>query len=427
MLKKIMLMIVVMLVSGSVTAFADFPEPYRDPNAALRYLMAIGYMPEMTKEEVESLPDVNDEKRFAALASGLRRKLAEAGSFRIEALMKAAAACTVCSFVPDSKYEPQDIVPPYRTLRTFARFINAGAWQAVSAGNHEKGAEMLVSVFRFGADSEKYQPLIGYMVGLAIRNIAVDSMKNFLAGNYKAEAKKIISDYLKALPRPAFNVKESLIWERAYLNKSLDMVSGSTEGVVELLKAVSDEPVSTTASDRPMACVPNQRVLRGAVEMALMDGLKFDGRNASEIIAELVSRKYLKSAPICPDKGEYKLEFIKEDDYQLSCSCGADPEKSVEPGKAETAKPAVNAELEAKANEYLSSGRLAKDVKELHEYYDKAMACDPLEAGLVEKLKAMQADYENRGNLLINAIMPDFSKMYEKQSGLQEAIDSLVK
>ncbi len=426
MFRTTMLIIAVMLLSFSVAAFAEFPEPYRDPNAALRYLMAIGYMPEMSKKEVESLTDVNNAERYAALSGDLRRKLSEAGSFRIKSLMKSAAACSVCSFVPDSKFDPQDIVPPYRTLRTFARFINAGAWGVISAGNHEQGAEMFVSVFRFGADSEKYQPLIGYMLGIGIRYIALDSMKNFLAGDYRAEAKKIITDYLKSLPRPAFNAKEGLIWERAFLLKTLDTLTKSTEGVVELLKSVSDDQDATPGSDKPLPCVPNQRVLMGAVEMAMMDGLKFEnGKKGSEIIAELVEKKYLKAAPVCPDKGEYKIEFIKEDDFKVSCSCGADPEKPVE--KKEEVKPAVNPELEAKAKEYLASGRLEKHVKELYEYFDKVMACDPLESGLVEKLKAMKNDYEGRDNMLIKAIVPDFSKVYEKQFSLQETIDSLIK
>ncbi len=426
MFKITMLIIGVMLLTFSVAAFAEFPEPYRDPNAALRYLMAIGYMPEMAKEEVESLMEVHNAERYAALSGGLRRKLGEAGSFRIKSLLQSAAACSVCSFVPDSKFDPQDIMPPYRTLRNFARFINAGAWGVISAGNHEQGAEMLVSVFRFGADSEKYQPLIGYMLGLGIRNIAMESMKNFLAGDYRAEAKKIITDYLKSLPKPAFNAKNSLVWERAYLVKTLDMLTRSTEGVVELLKVFGDESASAPASNKPMACVPNQRVLMGAIEMALMDGLKFEnGKKGSEIIAELVEKKYLKAGLACPDKGEYKIEFIKEDDYKVSCSCGADPEKPVE--KKEEVKPALNPELEVKAKEYLASGRLEKDVRELYEYFDKVMACDPLESGLVEKLQTMKNDYESRDNMLIKAIVPDFSKVYEKQFKLQETIDGLIR
>jgi len=375
---------------------------------------------------VELITEINSLDGFSALPDSLKRKVAEAASPNIFNQLRAAAACTECTFVPDSKFEPQDLIPPYRALRTFARYINVGAWSAVSAGNHEQGAEMLVSVFRFGADSEKYQPLIGYMFGLGMRNIAMASMKNFLAGDYRAEAKKIITDYLKSLPRPAFNAKDSLVWERTYLIKSLDMLTKSTEGVVELLKSVSDEPVSAPSSDKPMACVPNQRVLMGAIEMALMDGLKFEaGKTGAEIIGELVEKKYLKAAPVCSDKGEYKIDFIKEDDFKVSCSCGADPDKPVE--KKEEVKPAINPELEAKAKEYLSSGRLEKDVKEVHEYYDKVMACDPLESGLVEKLKAMKNDYEGRDNILIKAIVPDFSKIYEKQLSLQEAIDGLIR
>lgn len=424
MFRNIMLVAAVMLLSVSVAVFAEFPEPYRDPNAALRYLLAMGRMPQLAKDEVELLTDINSLDGFSALPDSLKRKVAEASSPNIFNQLQAAAACTECTFVPDSKFEPQDLIPPYRALRTFARYINVGAWSTVSAGNHERGAEMLVSVFRFGADSEKYQPLIGYMFGLGMRNMAIASMKNFLAGDYRAEAKKIITDYLKSLPRPAFNAKDSLVWERIYLVKSLDMLTKSTEGVVELLKSVGDE--EKPAGEQSLSCVPYQRVLMGAVEMALMDGLKFEpGKPAAEIIAELVKKQYLKAAPVCPDKGEYKIEFIKEDDFKVSCSCGADPEKPVE--KKEEVKPAINPELEAKAKDYLSSGRLEKDVKEVYEYYDKVTACDPLESGLVEKLKAMKNDYEGRDNILIKAIVPDFSKIYEKQLSLQEAIDTLIK
>lgn len=424
MFRNIMLITAVMLLSLSVAAFAEFPEPYRDPNAALRYLMAMGRMPQLTEDEVKLLTDISSAEAFSALPDSLKRKVAEAGFQNIFNQLKAAAACTECSFVPDSKFEPQDLIPPYRALRTFARYVNAGAWQVISGGDHEKGAQLLVYVFKFGADSEKYQPLIGYMLGVGIRYIALNSMKNVLAGNYKVEAKKIITDYLKALPRPAFNARDSLVWERIYFVKTLDMLASSTEGVVELLKSVSDE--TKPVGEQSLSCVPYQRILLGAVEMALMDGLKFEpGKPAAEIIGELVKKQYLKAAPVCPDKGEYKIEFIKEDDFKISCSCGADPEKSVE--KKEEVKPAINPELEAKAKEYLSSGRLAKDVKEIHEYFDKVMACDPLESGLVEKLKTMKNDYEGRDNILIKAILPDFSKVYEKQFSLQEAIDGLIR
>ncbi len=418
----IIVLTAVLMCSISISVSAA-EKIFNDPNAAMRYLMAIGFMPTITDDEGKALADVTDAKTFQALPAALKSKVGEAMGFRIKKLLEYAKNCPDCNFMPDSSYNAEDIVPPYKTLRKFARFLNAGAWKAFISGQQKEAATLWVAVFRFGDDVENYGPMISYMIGHAIREIAVKSMKNALAGECKPEAKTIMVDYLKALPRPAFSLKEGLTFEKTFGDKMLEILNADPKSLVELLPA--DDTAMTTVKKTGAGCNANQRVLMGALEMAMMDGIAFEkGADNTAILARLVKDKYLKNAPECPEKGKYSTDLISEKEYKVSCSCGSTFEapRNVE-YEVQVKDPA---KLEAKALEYHSSGKYAKDRKEIAEYYDKMMAMDALQPDGLKIIADLQADYEKRGNLLIpNAI--DFHKAFGKQLQLQQEIDSIIK
>ncbi|MFZ5951365.1 MAG: hypothetical protein ACOYXC_11715 [Candidatus Rifleibacteriota bacterium] len=421
-MKRLFVVLTVLLVMTTFSKAMAEVEIMRDPNAALRYLMIMGFMPDLTKEDEDALRDIDSLESYEKMSDRTKGKLSEATSQRTRMLLKYAADCPDCNFMPDQNFKPEDYVPPYRTLRRFSRYLNAGAWSLVKKGDHKGAAELLVSVFRFGDHVENYGPLISVMIGHAIREYALASMKNFLAADYPAEAKSIITDYIKSLPKPAFNMREGLIWERKFMENLLKTLT-TPEGVIEIMKVATDNvaPVKTSIS----SCNANQRVLMGAMEMALMDGIKFDGMDFDAIQKKLVNDKYLLKPLECADKGTYKVDFKSADDWKVSCSCGADPDA---PPKEEP-KPAKeeDPDLLAKAKEYQESGKFDKDKKEFYEYFDKILALDIFDKELIQKAKVLQEDYESRDNLLIKTSAPNFGMYFEKQVNMQNEIEKLIK
>lgn len=399
-------------------------QPYKDPNAAIRYLMAIGFMPALTGEDEKAIAEVVDIETFNRLSPSLKGKAGEATSFRIKKLLQDAAKCTECNFMPDQKFDPQDIVPPYRKMRTFARFLTTGAWKAIQGGQHVEGAELLVSVFRFGDDFENYGPMISYMIGHAIRNIAVQSMKNLISLDCKPEAKKIIIDYLKSLPKPAFPLTEAMAWEKKFSGRMFEILGKDAKSLVELLKQTEDSSTESQKSSSS-SCVANQRVLMGAMEMLLMDKVDLgNSADSATIIAKLVKDQYLKISPECPLKGNYQVE-LSGNDVKVSCSCGADPNSSTPVEKKP--EPSEDPELLARATEYHSSGKFSRDMSEYFELYEKMMALNTQQKDGFEKVKALQDDYFARKNILIDHAFPNFHKAVQLQLKLQEDIESLLK
>ena len=415
-------LIAALLSSGSVWA----TEPYRDPNAALRYLMAMGFMPTITDDEGHKLSEVNSLETYAEIPLNLKTAAGEATSFRIKKLLADAAKCRECNFIPDSTCKPEDIVPPYKLMRKFARLLNAGAWKAIHEGRHEEGAGLLVDIFKFGDGIENNGPLISYMFGHAIREIAVNSMKNLVAGDFKPDARKIVTDYLKSLPRPAFPVKEGIKIEKTLGENVLLTLVKEPKDMVEMIKTVEGSYGDPQTPPPASSCNANQRVLMGALEMAMMDGKVFsEDQDYKSIEEKLVKDQYLKAGFACPSKGEYKI-VISDKDIKVSCSCGADPNVPLPAVENQTPAP-TDQKLLARAEEYLSSGNFDKDRKEYFELHDKILAVDDSQKDVLQKIDAITADYSKSENWLIKGFAVNFHKCFEKQVKLQEAIDNMIK
>ena len=416
-------LLIVAVLAGPVSLFGA--EKHVDPNAALRYLMAIGYMPEISRSEGTELSEVKDIETLNKLPKSLKEKLTKASHAPIKKLLDDAKKCSLCDFNPDAKLELDDVVPPYRLLRTFARFLNAGAWKAIEEGKHEIGAELFIATFRFGDDFENNGPLISYMLGCNVRELALTSMETFLSQDYKPEAKKAIITYLKSLPRPAFPLKEGILWEKLLGEKILTTLSKNPKNLVELLPE-EDEQETIVSNSKESACCANQRVISGALEMAGMDGIKFEkSAKFSDIQNKLLTEKYILKTFECPDKGQYRVEFTSDTDFIVSCSCGANPDTP----KSETQKTTrlENPKLVEKAIEYYSSGKFAKDKNELNEYIDKVLAIDPLAEGALETMEKLTKNYESRGNYIIDNGMANFFRTFKEQVELQKRIDALIK
>ena len=416
------LLLAILIIAGSAQLSA-FQEPFEDDNAAVRYLMAMGYMPELSWDEESALRDVKDLKSLAKVSKPIQKKIYKAAGDKIYRLLGYAANCSKCNFTPDMKYSLDDIIPPYRNMRKFARFLNAGAWAAINSGNEEKGAHLLVRTFRFGDDAESYGPLISYMIGLAIRRIAMDSMENFIRGDFKPENKKIIIDYLKSLPTPAFNFKEGIYTEQKWAKRFFKKLDKNPLLLADA-KLFEANPKKKIAKDR--ACAANQRVFLGALEMAMMDKVSF-GKNptAESVLKILVEKQYLKKTIVCPAGGKYKIEFIDSDDFDVSCSCGVKP-GDIAPQKKE-AKPVLDQYQVEMSKKYCASPQYQKDKEEVLKHYEEIMKMNVRTIKDVEKYSELMDKPKTTKNIILKTVMPNMKKVVEMQVKFQERIDTLIK
>lgn len=432
-MRPFMLSVIIIAFSlFSISVSAEAKLPCKDENAALRYLLAMGFMPQFSNDDIDHLRNVNSLERFAKIPEKVRDKLSEATSQHTLKLLELAGRCKDCNFMPDQTYKPEDFPPPFRTIKFFSLYLNAGAWKAIKEGNHVTGANIFVSIFRLGDDVENYGPIISCMIGLDIRRYAFESMKTVLAGDFKPEAKKIIIDYLKSLPRPVINVKEGLYLEKKFTESFLKELN-TIDGVLKILRKVTGNPSHTpqvSQNEKISLCNANQRVLTGALEIAAMDGIVFfpTDEGFAEIQEKLLKDKVLRGPVECPGKGNYKIEFHPEsENIKVSCTCGADPEKPVQSEEKPVAASNYDAELEVKARKYLSSGQYEQDCNKLLEYYDKMLAMDPFQENGLKRIEELQKKYTSKENVLVKLIAIDFKLVFEKQLKLQEEIDNLEK
>lgn len=272
------LLTMVLVVGLTNSAIAEVA---KDNNAALRYLLAMGFMPEMTGNSSE-LAHVENIETFKKLSKELQDKVGVVNNYRIKNLLAFAAKCTYCNLAPDfQNLFGEDIVPPYRSLRTFARFLNAGAWKLISERNHLEGAKLIVATFRYGDDIEDHGPLIGYMVGLAIRKIALRSMKNFLAGDFEQETKNYIIDYLKSIPKPAFNPREGLQNELLSFKNMIIDIEKSPSIIAQLMHE-DKTVVSTDSEKKNVAPENNPRLVAKAQSYYSSEQYKKDSKEIFE-------------------------------------------------------------------------------------------------------------------------------------------------
>lgn len=236
---KTIVFLSIMLIGIGLSASA---EPYilRDDNAAIRYLLAMGHMPQMTREEHKQLRDVNCLESFSNIPDEIVNKLERATSQPILSLLEFAAKAKDCNFMPDQSFNPTDYVAPYRLIRNFAVYLNAAGWKAAADGNYKRAAGLFVSVFRFGDDASKYGPLLGHMIGVSNRTTALKSMINFMSGPFSIGAKSIITDFLSSLPDPAFDAKKAFEWEKFFLEQILQSID-SHEAAYEMFQGIYGE------------------------------------------------------------------------------------------------------------------------------------------------------------------------------------------
>ena len=427
------LLTTVFLVIAMATQLFAAPATFVDNNAALRYMIAIGFMPPQFSENAAySFGDVNSLESLKKLKPEIRKELESntaAGNMRtMLRLLELAALCTESTFVVDQDYDDESIIPPYRSLRTFARFMVARGWIDAEKGNYAAAAAKFAHVFRLGANLGHERFAISGMVGIGIQRMAVESINNLIEISNDASIKKSLYDYFSSLPKPLIGRTLHIEGEKLYVFNMIKKAENKPEllSVLEKFEAKSEKQVSKRSAEA--ACAANQRVLLGAIEMYMMDHEEAPTNlDSAAILNKLVAEQYPKSAPVCDRNGAYSFSFVDKDDFKVACSCGASPDNQTSTSDDEESSEDVSPEVMQKINDYMKSGEFAKDKEELVAIFDEIMALDGYDIANDEKAGKIAERIENSQNTLIKTMMINPQSFYKSLRENQQRIDDLVK
>lgn len=427
-MKRIVVAILFVVVIASQLVAAE-PAPFVDNNAALRYLMAIGYMPKLSDKTHDQLSDIDSLEALKKLKPEARKEITSTGFMApILRFLDLAADCTQSTFIVDQDYNYNSLIPPFRSIRMFARFINAHGWIDAEKGDYVGAAKKFVHVFRLGVNLGKDGASLNAMVGIGVQRLAVESINNLLKLNKSAEARKILNDYFAALAKPVCNSKAYVNNEKRYVENSL-ILAEKTPDVFAYLELFVDESAKPAAavSSPEKACAANQRVLMGATEMYMMDyeDVAASIKDSEDFIKRLVDEKYLKSAPVCRNKGNYSINFVDNEDYTVACSCGVSPDSISEPAQ-EVKEPEFSPELMKKIDDYLKSAAFSNDKKEIAAIFDEMLQIDPYTAEGDAKAGKLAERIENNTSKLVKAIVLNPQSLYKSLRENQQRIDELV-
>lgn len=437
-MKKIMLGILLVMVSASCLIAVEPPE-FIDNNAALRYLLAMGYMPQLSTETADRLINLNSLEALKKLQAKNVQELTADENFvtTVFRLLDLAAECPHSAFMVDSEYDFDSIVPPYRSIRLFARFINVRGWMDAEKGNYVGAAKKFVHVFRLGVNFGNDGPAVNAMISMGIQRIAIESINNLLKLTRNAEVKKVLRDYFASLPKPVLNFKIFLNNEKRFIDNSLI----KTEKAPELLAQagfMTDEAEKKTEKTAPVEkpaddvlCAGNQRVLMGAIEMYLMDHESApEVKDSLAFINKLVAEEYLKSAPQCPGKGSYSVNAAAEGNFIVTCSCGVTPESATTSAHASEG-PEVSPEVIKKIRDYLMSHEYADDKKEIDAIFAEMLDIDPYAADAELRCGKLSDRITNSQHKLVNILIFNPGSYYrvirENQLSIDALVDSLKK
>ncbi|MBI3038551.1 hypothetical protein HYY75_05795, partial [bacterium] len=200
-----------------------------DQNGALRYLNAICSIPdfsEKVRSEIESAEKPEDLKKIGSAALQL---LSDSNVAQAIQFLKLGASCQVCNFTPDDKISISDPNPPFRKLRHLARLARTYSWFLDQKGDSNGAFEILTSIFMLGQHLEDHGMLISGMIALACRNIAVEALSEFRKAHSETVWKEKLTAFFKKIPKPSFNLKSLLLWERNGIEKILREAKGNHE------------------------------------------------------------------------------------------------------------------------------------------------------------------------------------------------------
>ncbi len=405
--------------------------PGQDPNAAVRYLLAIGHLPAVSDTVLDELGEL---ETFADLGKISKEGAAflQNEKFRLAMhLLQLGAACPQCNFTPDDTMSIEDPVPPYRRIRQLARLARTYAWDREKAGKPDEAFALLTSVFMLGQHLEEQGLLISVMIGVACRKIAVNALLEFRTRHPEAQWREKLVTFFQRVPKPAVNIRASLEYERKGMENILKQAKSDHR-----LFGLMDLPVPDDAKAPPAAapagpapdkeCRAGQRVLIGALEMLAMDyAMPLPATISADLPAALVQLGYLKKPVTCPAGGKLLISLNDKGEPAVECQMHGD----VDTPSATAAQDAAKAREAAVA--YF--GRLAATpeydrlVAECLKFYDDLLAIDLASPTGPADHDELWKKIDAAKNPFASAVIPNHRKAWEEGNKLEELIQQVQK
>ncbi len=394
-----------------------------DPNAAIRYLMALGWLEPATEAINTELSNLETSTGWKNVSQATKEYLNGVKMRNVTRLLSLGAACSECNFFPDRRYEPQDNVPPYKRLREMMRTVRGIGIMHQISGRYEDALQAYSSIYRLGHHLELDGVLVGAIIGISFRKAALACIKDLLAQKVPEPVRQNALAFLKAQRRPAVDLKPLIAVEKKFIMKCFEMGGDSLEFLAELDIWPDSDPIasqSTALTDPQKSCAANQRVLMGAWEMVTMDYT--DTATITPVIQEfLVKQQYVKSFPTCPEGGTYTLVQQPNGTWNWHCSRHPTPDKLEQTASASKLTPERRRKIEA----FMASGEFQKLKEAALATYDEAMAlCDHPEK-LADELIALEERIKK--NAILKTVFPSLKKLYDNGKAVDDALDELLK
>ncbi|MBF0406386.1 MAG: hypothetical protein HQM10_03450 [Candidatus Riflebacteria bacterium] len=440
-MKKSVSILLIMAMASVFPLFAqDLSSSLPTPNAAVGYLMAIGFLTPVPEQVMTEINTVENVAALEKLSSKTKNFFTDGKLNTVFKMLIQGAECKECRFGYERTYRADDPVAPFRRLRELARTARVYGLMQLKDGKPDKAFETFKAIFCMGKHVEFDGTLIAGMIGIALKNISLSGFKELVN---LSKDKKIVEDacqFLKSQPSATLSAAKYLESEKKYIATALNMIKedskkesdedlrNSYENVVFILPLNMQKNVvsSETNTASPVkSCSANQRVLMGAVEMLCMDYNPMPATLTLSIIPEfLVSSKYLKNFPECPEKGKYEITKTNESAYEWHCTIHPEPGVTSEPASDTSVYPSKSQIEEFK--KFINSTEFDKMTAEALGMFDEAKKFDPYAADYTAKIDAFQKKIETSTNTIIKNAIPNFKKMFESQVKQDESIKKLI-
>ncbi|MBF0545965.1 MAG: hypothetical protein HQM08_16095 [Candidatus Riflebacteria bacterium] len=439
--RSIILLVAVYLISASGLFGAESPS---GSNAALSYLLAVGNlnpMPDSVNKELTNCVKPDDLEKISMEA---KLFLTEGKNQNILRMLRAGGSCQQCTFCPDNKGDFDDIVPPYKLLRQLGGYAGILGLLSEKEGNPKEALEIYLDIFRLGKHIEENGCLIDGMVALGICKKALPLLKSFKEKHPEPEWQEKIKSFFSSSQRPTINIVKFLESEKKVTMNTLGRIKENSPLLRSfakeiITKALGDKNVVTscpvlqniseklpapdsTKESAEKACKANQRVLTGAMEMLMMDYQTLPASATSNLMDFLVKEKYLKSAPTCPKKGEYKIEFNTKHEPLVYCTT-----HQIQLPKLSALQEEIDPAMEELIKNFVQSPEFSKYVDGMGKIYDEVLGLDLKAPDFQNKLKELSEKIKNSANPIIQIATPNFSMAFSKQLEFQKEIDDLIK
>ncbi|MBF0499707.1 MAG: hypothetical protein HQM09_06220 [Candidatus Riflebacteria bacterium] len=388
-----------------------------DPNAAVRYLMALGWFIPPPKSVDREFSRISDFAELKNQSSSAQEYLDNSAQTKALQLLKRGGACPNCSFNPDSSLS-DDSIPPYERLEQLARFANVSGGMRARDGNFSEAVDLFIAIYQLGQHLEEDGQIYSAMVGYGLRkNLALVSMKNLLGMNPPPEVRTKLMQFLNALPNPVLGSKRILERERVIMINFLREVKSRPALLQGFILVEASGTQKLTRNPEKM-CQENQITLTRALLALQQDFDPLPATVTANLKTALLAGHYLDKFPVCPGGG--RLGTTHRADGKLICVCS----KHASWMKSDSQNPDVPEDSKG-MREFVNSPEYDRLVAELVSLYSEGIALDQSDPDYLRKAAELGTRVETSDNVLIKTIIPNFAKILECQKKLDELINDL--